>query len=150
MADFKRNMFRHLRSARQWLAQAEEAFDKESNVRGELDLFLAQAELQRARETTSSRKGWFSFPLFRQAITFALAAAVLAAGSGIYWTVSERNASMPIPLAAQQRESASVAKLTGPELAGAPVVKQEEPQPVKAEIAADAPKPVVRDRKSVV
>ncbi len=102
MADFKRHMFRHLRSAKVWLTRAEESFDNNSKIRGELDLFLAQAELQHAKEASLFRQERHHPPLLRQAAPFVLAAAIVAAGFGAYWGFSERHAAVPIPLAAQE------------------------------------------------
>lgn len=102
MADFKRHMFRHLRSAKVWLTRAEESFDNNSKIRGELDLFLAQAELQHAKEASLFRHERHHSPLLRQAAPFVLAAAIVAAGFGAYWGFSERHAAVPIPLAAQE------------------------------------------------
>lgn len=102
MADFKRHMFRHLRSAKIWLTRAEESFDNNSKIRGELDLILAQAELQHAKEASLFRQERYHFPLLRQAAPFVLAAAIVAAGFGAYWGLSERHAAVPIPLAAQE------------------------------------------------
>jgi hypothetical protein len=102
MADFKRHMFRHLRSAKVWLTRAEESFDKNSRIRGELDLILAQAELQHARETSLSRQERKHYLFLRHATSFVLAAAIVVAGFGAYWGFSERHAVVPIPLAAQE------------------------------------------------
>ncbi len=112
MADFKGNMFRHLRSAKVWLTRAEESFDKNSKLRGELDLLLAQAELQHARETSLSRQERYRMPLLRQATSFVLAAAIIAAGFGAYWGFSERHVAVPIPLAAQEAKTTPGAKST--------------------------------------
>jgi hypothetical protein len=46
----KGKIVRHIRAARQWLDQAEQSFDTEKLVRGELDLLLARAEVQHAQE----------------------------------------------------------------------------------------------------
>src|SRR5690349_18195559 len=112
MADFKGHMFRHLRSARVWLTRAEESFDKDSNIRGELDLFLAQAQLQHARETSLHRQGRPGSPLLRQALSFGFAALIVAASIGAYWGLSERNVAVPIPLAAQEVKVTPVVKMT--------------------------------------
>jgi hypothetical protein len=108
MADFQGQMFRHLRSARQWLVRAEESFNKDSDIRGELNLFLAQAELQHARETNHSRRWRYKYPLLRHTLSAVLAASILAVGLGTYWWLGERNAVVPIPLAAQESVKASV------------------------------------------
>jgi hypothetical protein len=75
---------KHLRSARQWLTRAEESFDKDREVRGELNLFLAQAELQHAQETSQSR-GWLrKHPAVRHGLA-VIAAVILASGAyGVY------------------------------------------------------------------
>jgi len=108
MADFKRHMFRHLRSAKVWLTRAEESFDKNSRIRGELDLILAQAELQHARETSLSRQERKHYLFLRHATSFVLAAAIVVAGFGAYWGFSERPAAVPIPLAAQEAKAPPV------------------------------------------
>ena len=46
----KTQLCHRLATARQWLHQAEESFGKKQEVQGELNLFLAQAELQHVRE----------------------------------------------------------------------------------------------------
>lgn len=111
MADLKRQMSRHLQSAKVWLTRAEESFGKDSSVRGELDLFLAQAELQRARETSLPRPRWYTGPLVRQALSFVFAITIISTGFGAYWLLSERTAAIPVPLAAPEVKVAPVAKM---------------------------------------
>lgn len=108
MADFKSHMFRHLRSTRQWLAKAEESFDKDSHIRGELDLILAQAELQHARESNCSHNGRFKFPLITQVLSLAIAASVFAVGFGTFWWLEHRGPAVPIPLAVQEAKNGPV------------------------------------------
>ena len=48
---------KHISAARDWLGRAESSMDRENSLRGDLDMMLAQAELQRARETKFGR-GW--------------------------------------------------------------------------------------------
>ncbi|ORU00958.1 hypothetical protein D081_0406 [Anaerovibrio sp. JC8] len=48
---------KHISAARDWLGRAESSMDKENNLRGDLDVMLAQAELQRAQETKFGH-GW--------------------------------------------------------------------------------------------
>ena len=77
---------RHLQSARQWLARAEQAFGRERDVRGQLDLFLAQAELQHVSEM--NRAGKMKFPLLWQGAALMAALVLLVAVWGGYnlWT----------------------------------------------------------------
>lgn len=45
----------HVRAAREWLGRAEDSLEQEDHIRGDLDVMLAQAELQRAQETEEGR-----------------------------------------------------------------------------------------------
>ena len=47
---------RHVRAAREWLGRAEDSLDRAEDVRGDLNLMLAQAEL-----TRFGRGGWRRF-----------------------------------------------------------------------------------------
>lgn len=131
MADFKRHMSRHLVSAKQWLNKAEESFDKDSNIRGELDLFLAQAELQRARETTQSRQWRYTYPVFRHALSLIAAITVVAVGFGAYLWTSGSNLAVPVVPVAQETKS-----MPAVSLGSEPVVS-----PVRAESAQPATTP---------
>lgn len=111
MADLKKQMSRHLQSAKVWLTRAEESFGKDSTIRGELDLLLAQAELQRARETSLPQPRWYCKPLMRQALSFVFAITIISTGFGAYWLVNERTAAIPVPLAAPEVKAAPVAKV---------------------------------------
>ena len=58
-----RNTFRHhIRAAREWLGRAENSLDKENDIRGDLNLMLAQAELQRAKESKglAAKPSWWA------------------------------------------------------------------------------------------
>ena len=48
---------KHISAARDCLGRAESSMDRENSLRGDLDMMLAQAELQRARETKFGH-GW--------------------------------------------------------------------------------------------
>lgn len=90
MADFKDNMFRRLRSARQWLKRAEEAFDKDRDVRAELDLMLAQAELQHAKEANRTRHWRYKYSLLTQGAAVGMAAIIAVIGfGGTYWWLNQ-------------------------------------------------------------
>ncbi|MBP1764861.1 MAG: hypothetical protein H6Q65_1919 [Firmicutes bacterium] len=88
MTEIKRHTSKHLKAARQWLLQAEDSFGQDRDVRGELDLLLAQAELRHAQETNRSRQWRYRYPLLKQGLAFCLAFAVTAAGiGGAYWSL---------------------------------------------------------------
>jgi hypothetical protein len=140
MADFKRHMFRHLRSAKVWLTRAEESFDNNSKIRGELNLILAQAELQHAKEASLFRQERYRSPLLRQAAPFVLAAAIVAAVFGAYWGLSERHAVVPIPLAAQEAKVTPVILKTSDFPAPH---RAEEPPPAKTKATSNTPRETI-------
>ena len=44
MSKVKKKINTHLKAAQRWLGQAEKSFEDDCDLRGELDLMLAQAE----------------------------------------------------------------------------------------------------------
>lgn len=84
MAEQKDKKTHHLRSARQWLTRAEESFDKDRDIRGELDLFLAQAELERAKERGQSQVWLKKYPALRHGLAILFAVTLASAGYGVY------------------------------------------------------------------
>jgi len=85
MADFKETVQARLRAAGQWLAKAEDFFAHDRDVRAELSLMLAQAELQHVREANRSRRGPLYFPLLRHGFALLMALAILSVGFGGYF-----------------------------------------------------------------
>ncbi|MBP2645307.1 MAG: hypothetical protein H6Q75_747 [Firmicutes bacterium] len=141
MADFKRQMCKHLRSAKVWLAQAEESFDKDSDIRGELNLFLAQAELQHARERNLSKHGKYKYPVLRHVISLALAMTLVFGGYGAYW-LSIRQPETPAspPLAALEPQPVQVSKVAQAEVLVANPSPPKVPEPpVGTEITTSVP-----------
>lgn len=134
MADFKQNMFRRLRSARQWLKHAEEAYDTDRDIRAELDLMLAQAELQQAKEAHHNSRWWHKYSSLSQGLAVSLAITIATVGfGGTYWWLNKHQTSIPaLPLAAQQEAKAN--DITKPE-------------PIKGQQAVDV-KPAPAERKN--
>ena len=87
MAEERKKICAHVKAAKDWLGRAESSLEKEEDVRGGLNLMLAEAELQRARET---RKGK------RFARFLAPALAVLLALGGIALQRSAEPTAMPV------------------------------------------------------
>ncbi len=56
MKDKRDNLKKHVRAAREWLGQAEHSLERKDDVKSELKIILAKAELQRAEETKKPRK----------------------------------------------------------------------------------------------
>jgi hypothetical protein len=91
-------MYRHLRSARQWLARAEESFDQDRDIRGELDLILAQAELQHVREAQRSDNWRSKCRRLLPGAVIVLTMLLATAGGGAYWWTQTHQEVVPIPL----------------------------------------------------
>jgi hypothetical protein len=98
MAHFKKNIVQHLSSAKGWLTKAEEAFDKEKDIRGELDLMLAQAELQHVKEVSRSKHWRHKYAAVRHGLALVCAAVVAAGLGGVYWWTSKPQIVVPVPL----------------------------------------------------
>lgn len=123
MADIKKNIAKSIRSARQWLAHAEDSFGNDRDIRGELDLLLAQAELQRVREAKRSGQWKTRFSLFSHGLALGLALFIAVAGlGGAYWWVHTQKA-VPVPLVTQN--ATSVGKPVG-NTVPSPEVKQQQ------------------------
>lgn len=102
MSDLKQRMSRHLRSARQWLTRAEESFDKESDIRAELDLMLAQAELQHAKETKRAGEWRYKYLVMRHGFALGLAMLIAVGGlGGAFYMIQGRQTVMPPNIAEQ-------------------------------------------------
>lgn len=50
MTDKKKLYYEHITAAKDWLGKAEESIAKDNDIRSDLNIMLAQAELQRAKE----------------------------------------------------------------------------------------------------
>lgn len=101
MAPLKHRMYQHLRSAKEWLTKAEEAFDKQHDVRAELDLMLAQAELQHVKEVNRSRQWRYKYLAFRHGLALTLAIFMAVAVGGVYWWTNKPELAIPVPLVGQ-------------------------------------------------
>lgn len=81
MAELKDRMSKHVKAAKTWLGRAEQSFDKEQNIRGELDLMLAQAELKRAQESkTTDKTTYDKYRLIRSILAAGVAGLLVVVG----------------------------------------------------------------------
>jgi hypothetical protein len=101
MSDLKQHMYQHLRSAKEWLTKAEDAFDKQHDVRAELDLMLAQAELQHVKEANRSQQWRYKYAVFRHGVALTLAVFMAVAAGGVYWWTTKPELAVPVPLVGQ-------------------------------------------------
>ncbi|WP_371372198.1 hypothetical protein [Sporomusa aerivorans] len=100
MAKCKQNINKHLNSAQQWLSEAEQAFDKDSDIRGELNLFLAQAEITRAQETQRPQYWRQRYPVLRHGLAISLAVIIAAGGmtASYLWGISRHSTLRPLTI----------------------------------------------------
>ena len=135
MNDSKRPFVSNLESAKAWIHQAEQSFGQDADIRGELNLLLAQAELQRVREANRARQWRWKYPLLRHSL--ALVLALLAVIGGFYlW--DSRTTIQPQPI--QQTQQFQQAQPTG--TAVQPQIIQ---QPTQAPLPAVSPQPSAAD-----
>ena len=73
MSDQKRHWKKHICAAKEWLGQAEKSLDADNSLRSDLNLMLAQAELQRAKESGQKK----TTGKFRRSLPAAIFAALL-------------------------------------------------------------------------
>ena len=97
MAELKDRMSKHVKAAKTWLGRAEQSFDKEQNIRGELDLMLAQAELKRAQESkTKDKTAYDKYRLIRSILAAGVAGLVVVVGFSGWGFLDKKPASSVI------------------------------------------------------
>ena len=136
----------HVRAAREWLGRAEDSLEQEDHIRGDLDVMLAQAELQRARETEEGRvrRRWLG-----RLLPAGAAALVAALVWGLWPSVPapliERPSVMP---AAEPGEAGSASV---PAAAATPMaIESSTVRPMTAEIVSPTVSPMTAEISSVV
>ena len=78
-----------IRAVKHWLTQAEQHFDVDAPVRGQMDLLIAEAELRSTRNVVESNSNWRKGNWRLQLIAFSLAAILVTAGVGRLWWQNE-------------------------------------------------------------
>lgn len=136
----------HVRAAREWLGRAEDSLEQEDHIRGDLDVMLAQAELQRAQETEEGRvrRRWLG-----RLLPAGAAALVAALVWGLWPSVPapliERPSVMP---AAEPGEAGSASV---PAAAATPMaIESSTVRPMAAEIVLPTVPPMTAEISSVV
>ena len=136
----------HVRAAREWLGRAEDSLEQEDHIRGDLDVMLAQAELQRAQETEEGRvrRRWLG-----RLLPAGAAALVAALVWGLWPSVPapliERPSVMP---AAEPGEAGSASV---PAAAATPMaIESSTVRPMTAEIVSPTVSPITAEISSVV
>ena len=115
MSDREKRFRNHVRAAKEWLGRAENSLDQQEDIRGDLSLMLAQAELQHAKE--SKQLTWKGYWL-RRAVPF-LAAGLIAGGCVLFvqWDRPASRAVLPA------EHTAEVQQLVPPALPEQPLAE---------------------------
>ena len=95
MTDLKNKLKGHLCSARYWLGKAEESIEKDRDIRAELNLMLAQAEITHAKTVKSEkhcRQINYRGLLIRSILLTGLASFVLVFGFGGFMGIHHKEA----------------------------------------------------------
>ncbi|ETI88847.1 MAG: hypothetical protein Q612_NSC00186G0003, partial [Negativicoccus succinicivorans DORA_17_25] len=77
----REELVRRVETARRWLEQAEHSFHDETPLKGELNLLLAQAEMQKLREDRGMSRQWQHWQRALALVT----ALVMVSGFGWWW-----------------------------------------------------------------
>ena len=93
---------KRVRSAKAWLEKAEESFGKQSDVRGELNLMLAEAEMKQMRKKERHSRGLRKIAAAGTAAVIALACWQL---TGWEKTTTVRPLPAPAPAALQEEKA---------------------------------------------
>ena len=83
----------HVRAAREWLGRAEESLGRADDVRGDLNLMLAQAELARAKETERPTLS----VVWARRLAPLFVAALIAGGGYSLWRTGTQDKLAPLP-----------------------------------------------------
>ena len=141
-----RSVCSRIRNVRNSLDNAERSFRSNQEVRGELDLMLAEAELENLRQKRSGRFAWT-----RHMLAACLAVLVLAAGGLGWWWASSYGgnttnaAGLPI-LPVEEQKATRQTPVTDPMQSGQSVsAASEKPEGQKKPVPEEKPKVTLRE-----
>ena len=127
----------HIAAAKGWLNQAEDSLEQENDIRGDLNLMLAQAELQRAQEKKAPA-GWLCW--MKRLLPLA-AALCVAVGYVLYLRPVPPHAAPPVPVPMVQAAGEAAVDMgqdrppeQAEELRRLPVVHEQEAVPPAEEL----------------
>ena len=96
MAEGKEKIKNHVSAAKEWLGKAEQSLDEDNDIKGSLNLMLAQAELKRAQEKKKVNKKRYSSLLIHSMLVTSIAGIVLVVGFSGTSVFSPKTVSGPI------------------------------------------------------
>lgn len=144
MSDKRKSFKQHVKAAKDWLGEAETSLDKENDLRGDLHLMLAQAELQRAQETKrlTARQRWI-----RRLVPVLCAMFIIGAVWQVFWMLYPKPTEAEPPVVLQKTAKTPIVReipIEKPkqEEKQEPVVQETEVVvPVTESVAEDIPLP---------
>lgn len=145
MTELKERMKSHVGAAKEWLGRAEQSLEQDNEIKGNLNLMLAQAELKRAQETKTAAR--YPFAHRSLLIHSMLAGGVVALAVFIGFSGGSREESKPLVQAvlpvktAQQEPAASIFAAEPAEQEWLPLDKEAPPAVASPPIQAEAATP---------
>ena len=124
------NIAEHVRSAKMWLEKAEQSFDRQSEIQGELNLMLAEAEMKNLRKRHGLK--------MRAKLRVAAAMGIAVMAAGLWYAATRESPATALPV----RDAATAVQQSPEKLPAAPA-KAAQPKPyaertTQAEPAATA------------
>ena len=125
------NIAEHVRSAKMWLEKAEQSFDRQSEIQGELNLMLAEAEMKNLRKRHGLK--------VRAKLRVAAAMGIAVMAAGLWYAATRESPATALPV----RDAAPAVQQSPEKLPAAPAKASAQPEPyagqqVHAESAAAA------------
>ena len=103
-----------IRAVKHWLARAEQHFDVDAPVRGQMDLLIAEAELRSTRNAVESQGNWRKGNWRFQLVAFGVAAILGLGGIGSLWWYSESRKNFDAPVQANTVPAVTLKVPTAP------------------------------------
>ena len=110
------NIAEHVRSAKMWLEKAEQSFDRQSEIQGELNLMLAEAEMKNLRKRHGLK--------MRAKLRVAAAMGIAVMAAGLWYAATRESPATALPV----RDAATAVQQSPERLPAAPA-KAAQPEP---------------------
>lgn len=100
---------KRVQAVKKWLEKAESSYSKHKDITGEINLIMAQAEMQRLKETRRP-SAFYRWSL--RGCAMIVAVGLFFGGSYVYHSATEENTSQPAPIEMVQKEATPVSTVT--------------------------------------
>ena len=130
------NIAEHVRSAKMWLEKAEQSFDRQSEIQGELNLMLAEAEMKNLRKRHGLKVR------AKRRVAAAMGIAVMAAG--LWYAATRESLSTALPA----RDAIPAVQQSPEKLPAVPAKTAAQPEPYTGRQAQAEPAAAARPTAS--